>query len=197
MENVIIFQKRIRNIGIFPRRDKHFSVGSFSATLARMILKKVIAGGQTGVDRAALDAATESNIAIGGFCPQGRRSEDGTIPEKYPLIETVSKDYGVRTEMNVRQADGTLIITAGALTGGTKLTLEYAEQHRKPYFIVRLDGRPDIESAALWIMSNELETLNVAGPRESSMTGGIYDLAHDFLMRLFARLDSRPNSIRR
>jgi len=158
-----------------------------------MMLKKVISGGQTGVDRAALDAATASNIAIGGFCPQGRRSEDGAIPEKYPLIETVSKDYSVRTEMNVRQADGTLIITAGALSGGTQLTLEYAEKHRKPYLIVRLDGTPDIESAALWIMSNELETLNVAGPRESGMTGGIYARAHDFLMRLFARLDSLAN----
>lgn len=164
-----------------------------SATLARMILKKVIAGGQTGVDRAALDAAMESNIAIGGFCPQGRRSEDGTIPEKYPLIETASRDYGVRTEMNVRQADGTLIVTAGALTGGTKLTLEYAERYRKPYLIVRLDGKPDIESTALWIMSHELEALNVAGPRESSITGGIYARAHDFLMRLFARLDSQAN----
>jgi hypothetical protein len=159
---------------------------TISDKVNHMILKKVISGGQTGVDRAALDAAIESNILIGGFCPKGRLSEDGTIPERYPLVETVSKDYSVRTEMNVMNADGTLILTIGTLTGGTKLTAEYAERHHKPFRIVHLVGSADLKDVARWIISNEIKTMNVAGPRESGIVGGIYTQAHAFLMGLFA-----------
>ena len=150
-----------------------------------MILNKVISGGQTGVDRAALDAATESNISIGGFCPKDRRSEDREIPKKYPMIETESRAYHVRTKRNVIEADGTLILTIGSLSGGTKLTAAYAEIHNKPSLIVHLDSKVDLNEVAGWIISNEIKILNIAGPRESGVIGGIYALAHAFLMDLF------------
>jgi predicted Rossmann-fold nucleotide-binding protein len=87
---------------------------------------KVISGGQTGVDRAALDAALTLGIHCGGFCPKGRKSEDGTIPEKYPLVETLNDNYSERTERNVKTADGTLILIAGNPDRGTQLTIDYA-----------------------------------------------------------------------
>jgi hypothetical protein len=84
---------------------------------------KIISGGQTGVDRAALDAALALNIPCGGWCPKGRKAEDGPIPERYPLQETSSADYRVRTEKNVTDSDGTLILTRGPVTGGTAYTV--------------------------------------------------------------------------
>ncbi|MCD6446738.1 MAG: putative molybdenum carrier protein, partial [Candidatus Marinimicrobia bacterium] len=85
-------------------------------------MTKIISGGQTGADRAGLDAAMELNIPVGGWCPKGRKSEDGPIDNKYPLQETTSGDYRVRTERNVKESDGTLIFTLGKPTGGTALT---------------------------------------------------------------------------
>ncbi len=141
---------------------------------------KIISGGQTGVDRAALDAALELGIPCGGWCPKGRKAEDGPIPPQYPLQETTSADYRVRTEKNVTDSDGTLILTHGPVTGGTAYTVKLARKHKKPYLIVDLALPSDPKPALAWLLQNEIETLNVAGPRESKVPG-VHDLAVEFL----------------
>ncbi|HHO75184.1 MAG TPA: hypothetical protein ENN05_02005 [Deltaproteobacteria bacterium] len=155
------------------------------------MLKKIISGGQTGVDRAALDAAICAGIPIGGYCPRGRLSADGSIPAKYPLIETESKKYRVRTEMNVIESDGTLIISADTLSGGTKLTAEFALRHKRPFLIVHMDFSEDIKEAVSWIISNSIQVMNVAGPRESEPSGDIYDRSYAFLKNLFVEMESK------
>ena len=152
-----------------------------------MLLDKIVSGGQTGVDRAALDAALSQGLAIGGWCPAGRRAEDGSIPDRYPLSETRSRDYAVRTRRNVRDADGTLVLNAGALDGGTLVTVAYAGQRRKPHLVVQLDepchARP--EQVAAWLQANGIRILNVAGPRESKRPG-IYRQSSEFLKLLLS-----------
>ena len=102
-----------------------------------MRLRKIVSGGQTGVDRAALDAAMAHDVPVGGWCPKGRRAEDGVIPERYPLKETPSDAYEQRTAWNVRDSDGTLLITDGALEGGTALTMQEAKRQGRPVLHVR------------------------------------------------------------
>ena len=141
---------------------------------------KIISGGQTGVDRAALDLALESGIPCGGWCPRGRKSEDGMIDLRYPLEETHSKDYRVRTERNVRDSDGTLVITSGPMKGGTALTVTLTRKYRKPCLIVDLAPGGDQRMVGEWIERNGIKILNVAGPRESEVPG-IHDQTVDFL----------------
>ncbi|MFW5955765.1 MAG: putative molybdenum carrier protein, partial [Rhodothermales bacterium] len=97
------------------------------------MLKKIISGGQTGVDRAALDASRSLGLELGGWCPAGRRAEDGPIDRSYPLKETEDADYATRTRKNVVDSDGTLIVSPGPLSGGTKLTRELAEGYGRPF----------------------------------------------------------------
>ena len=149
-----------------------------------MVLK-IVSGGQTGVDRAALDAALSRSMVCGGWCPAGRRAEDGEIAPCYSLIETPSKNYARRTEWNVRDSDATLIVVEGEPTGGTALTIQFTEKYAKPYMIVDLDKLPTTDGLTEWIRVNDIQTLNVAGPREST-TPGIYRRAYDFLESWFA-----------
>src|SRR5690349_16555122 len=132
-------------------------------------LKKIISGGQTGVDRAAFDFALKYGIEIGGFVPRDRRAEDGTIPERYPnLIETNARNYAVRTELNVQNSDATLIISHGKLTGGSKLTKVLAQKHKKPVLhldLERLTTAEEIQMARKWLVSINCRELNIAGPR--------------------------------
>ncbi|HEY7840487.1 MAG TPA: putative molybdenum carrier protein, partial [Gammaproteobacteria bacterium] len=100
--------------------------------MSSALLQRIVAGGQTGVDRAALDAAIRHGIAHGGWCPRGRLAEDGTVPDRYALRETNSWDYAERTERNVLDSNGTLILNSGPLEGGTLLTREFAEEHGRP-----------------------------------------------------------------
>jgi len=149
-------------------------------------------GGQTGVDRAALDAAMESGLECGGWCPQGRRAEDGSIDIHYPLRETPDRDYGQRSEWNVRDSDATLILCFGArLAGGTAVTQKVAMRLMKPLRVVDPElvdpARGDTESICRWLADNGIATLNVAGPRESQQPG-IYRASKAFLLRLFADL---------
>lgn len=146
---------------------------------------KIISGGQTGVDRAALDAALETGIPCGGWCPKGRKAEDGRIADKYPLKETTSSKYAVRTEWNVRDSDGTLVITRGTPTGGTAYTIACVRIHKKPALVIDLDHFPKDETDILtaWLTANNIQTLNVAGPRESSMPG-IYNDAKELVLLL-------------
>ncbi len=122
---------------------------------------KIISGGQTGVDRAALDVGLTYDLVIGGWCPKNRKSLDGVIPDRYPLKETKSSDYRVRTEWNIRDSDGTLILNNGKLTGGTKLTHKLAIENSKPVFIAQLDEAYEIEDTLHWLKEHEIATLNV------------------------------------
>lgn len=133
--------------------------------------KKIVSGGQTGVDRAALDAAIAAGVPHGGWCPLGRLAEDGSIPEKYLLAETSTAEYRQRTEQNVIDSDGTLILARGPLNGGTRLTRSFARQHARPCLVVRLDQPVDIDQIHRWLRENQIQVLNVAGPRESENPG--------------------------
>ncbi|MCS6874024.1 MAG: putative molybdenum carrier protein [Pyrinomonadaceae bacterium] len=149
---------------------------------------KIVSGGQTGVDRAALDFAIESGIDYGGFVPKGRLSEDGKIPESYQnLVETETQNYDERTELNVIHSDATLIISFGKLTGGSLFTKEMAKKHAKPYLHIDLE-KLSIEEAAeevrQWLSSLQCEVLNVAGPRASS-NPEIYGKAKALLKMVF------------
>lgn len=140
-------------------------------------------GGQTGVDRAALDAAMDVGVSVRGWCPAGRLAEDGPVDAKYPLIETESAKYSIRTEWNVRDADATLIISPLPLEGGTLLTEQYAIKHRKPCFVV--DSRSSMALGRIrdWLAELGVADLNVAGPRESKQPG-IYALSYQFVASL-------------
>ncbi len=136
--------------------------------------RKIISGGQTGADRGGLDAAERLGIPRGGWCPRGRRAENGIIPRKYPLRETKATAYRVRTELNVLWADATLVFTYGPPAGGSRLTLELARRHRKPALHVDLAGTCAAEAARRirrWIGKLGVSILNVAGPREGSAAG--------------------------
>jgi len=142
---------------------------------------KIISGGQTGVDRAALDVALTLGMQCGGFCPKGRKSEDGTISEKYPLTETNSDNYPERTERNVKTSDGTLILTAGDPDRGTKLTIDLCRRHNKPCLVIDLNHQKDRADIKLWIEKNRIGTINIAGNRES-ISPGIHEKAYRFLL---------------
>jgi hypothetical protein len=148
-------------------------------------LERIVSGGQTGVDRGALDAAIALGIPHGGWCPRGRLAEDGTIPPDYELRETPSSDYPARTEQNVVDSDGTLILYRDRLLGGTELTRRLCLKHGRPVFAVDLAVEDDPDDVRRWIDEQAVRVLNVAGPRESSAPG-IGDEARRFLCRLFA-----------
>ncbi|MEP0546831.1 MAG: putative molybdenum carrier protein [Rhodothermales bacterium] len=147
-------------------------------------------GGQTGVDRAALDAALAAGVPVGGWCPLGRWAEDGPIPSRYPLRETPTPEVAERTRWNVRDADATLILTRGTPTGGTATTLEAVDALGKPRFVVDLAQMADVAPVAAWVRANGATVLNVAGPRESTAPG-IYAEAHRFMTRLLRALGGR------
>jgi len=134
------------------------------------MIQKIISGGQTGVDRAALDAAIKLTIPHGGWIPQGRLTEDGPLPAKYQLQETRSTSYADRTEKNVLEADATLIISRGPLTGGSEYTREMAVKHKRLWLHIDLDNIPAFQAAIAindWIAKKGIAILNVAGPRAS------------------------------
>ena len=151
--------------------------------MTKQLIKKIISGGQTGVDRAALDIAIFLNIPHGGFCPKGRIAEDGVISSRYHLQETPERDYVQRTEWNVCAADGTLILAKKPLTGGTLLTIKFAQKLKKPYLVFDLFKTQPIDSIVAWIEENHIKTLNIAGPRASS-SAGIYSLTYKILRKL-------------
>ncbi|MGH8581182.1 MAG: putative molybdenum carrier protein [Gammaproteobacteria bacterium] len=149
------------------------------------MIERVLSGGQTGVDRAALDAARAAKIAIGGWCSRGRRAEDGSISEQYPLSETPSAGYAQRTEWNVRDADGTLILKRGALEGGTALTVRIASRWLKPCRVIDLEDPPSAKVVIDWFAEDGIRVLNIAGPREAQQPG-IYTESLKFLRAVFS-----------
>ncbi|MCM2283382.1 MAG: putative molybdenum carrier protein [Desulfobacula sp.] len=138
------------------------------------MLKKIVSGGQTGADRAALDIALKFNMNHGGWIPKGRRAEDGPLKEKYRLTETGSEDYRERTKLNVIDSHGTVILSRGELTGGSKFTRTFAKLMGRPNCYVDLSQSEEFEAAVIlksFILENQILVLNVAGPRQSTMPG--------------------------
>jgi len=132
---------------------------------------KIVSGAQTGVDRGALNAALAEGVECGGWCPEGRKAEDGVIPERYPVTELSGSGYRQRTLKNVVDSDGTLIIYFGTLSGGTELTLIFCSKQQRPYLLIdasEITPQRAAERIAKFIDSNRIRTLNVAGPRASS-----------------------------
>ena len=153
--------------------------------------KQIISGGQTGVDRAALDFAIENDFTHGGWAPLGMKAEDGRIPQKYQLVELTEGGYRQRNRRNVQDSDATLIINLGALEGGTLQTLVFAQRLKKPHLVIQLDTGLTAETVAQtlsWLKQYGIETLNVAGPRESKRPG-VYALAVNFLIALKLHLE--------
>ena len=147
-------------------------------------IRKIISGGQTGADRAAFDFALEAGIESGGFVPKNRAAEDGRISEKYPhLVETETENPAERTELNVINSDATLILSHGELQGGSKLTKEFAEKHRKPFLHVdfsELTIQQAVEKTRIRLDSIDCESLNIAGARASE-DAEIYAKTKEFL----------------
>jgi hypothetical protein len=152
-----------------------------------MMVRKIISGGQTGADRAALDFALEWNIAHGGWIPKGRRAEDGKLPEKYRLKEMNSTDYARRTEQNVIDSDATLIFSHGKLTGGSLLTRRMALKNGRPWLhtdLLQTNSFSAAQSIHAWIEKLHIGVLNVAGPRQSQ-DRRIYRATFDILEAAF------------
>lgn len=149
-----------------------------------MAVRRVVSGGQTGVDRAALDVARELDLPIEGWCPKGRLAENGPIPDEYPLRETATADVAVRTELNVLHSDGTLVLSVGNPQDGTVLTRVCAEHHGKPLLVLDMEMSIAPEQFVSWIQANRITTLNVGGPRESYRQGFVYTKAYAVLSTL-------------
>jgi hypothetical protein len=153
-----------------------------------MPLTKIISGGQTGVDRAALDAALAVDFPCGGWCPADRKAEDGTIPDRYPMSLLALCDMGnarmarpvgqgnrPRTLKNVQGSDGTAILFNQSLTGGTKLTRDLCIREKKPFIVLdatQISVERAVKAIVRFIDENEIQTMNVAGPRASGWTEG-------------------------
>ena len=139
-----------------------------------MELKRIISGGQTGSDRGGLDAAIHLHIPHGGWCPRGRKAEDGSIPSKYKLKETGSQEYPVRTELNIVDSDATIVFTFGKAERGSALTLSLCQKHKKPSLHIDLLNKvsqPHVTLVSEWLKRTKIEVLNVAGNRESVSPG--------------------------
>ncbi len=149
----------------------------------------IISGGQTGVDRGALEAAIALGIPHGGWCPQGRLAEDGVIPARYTLRETDSPQYAVRTERNVLDSDATLIFCRGPTTGGTEWTRICAVRYGRPCLVVDLSQPVDWQKLRGWLGQVRPRLLNVAGPRESQAPG-IQQQVQQILIQLFTQQET-------
>ena len=144
------------------------------ADVDQWLVSEIVSGGQTGVDRAALDWASQRGVIHGGWCPKGRLAADGPLPDHYLLRETESTGYRQRTKLNVKDSDATLIFNMGPLDGGTLQTVRFAQTLRKPHLVVQIDEMA-LEAAAqnvrTWLVAGRFLTLNVAGPREEKRPG--------------------------
>ena len=150
------------------------------------ILEKIISGGQTGADQGALDGAIACGFPHGGSIPAGRKTEAGMLPLSYRMTELESDSYSDRTEQNVIDGDGTLILSHGPLTGGSALTEKIAQRLQKPCLHLdfsRLDLGEAGATAAAWVEASDIKVLNVAGPRASS-DPRIYEITRDLIILL-------------
>lgn len=140
-----------------------------------MALVKIVSGAQTGVDRAALDAALTAGFPCGGWCPSNRSAEDGLIPDKYPMSLLTEGGDRQRTLRNVHDSDGTAILFHQSLTGGTKLTRDLCIREKKPFVVLdanQITVERAVAAVLRFVQENEIQTLNVAGPRLSGWAEG-------------------------
>ncbi|MCL1986185.1 MAG: putative molybdenum carrier protein [Betaproteobacteria bacterium] len=138
------------------------------------VLEVIISGGQTGADRAALDFALERRLEIQGYCPRGRRAEDGPLDTKYPLQETKSAAYAPRTRLNVKLGDATLIFNGlPEYSAGTHTTIKYAREHKKKFKVLRAfpDVMKDAADLGRWLKKYAPLRINVAGNGEEKCPG--------------------------
>lgn len=157
-----------------------------------MALTKIISGGQTGVDRAALDAAMAVGFSCGGWCPADRKAEDGPIPDRYPMSLLTERGYRLRTLKNVQTGDGTAILFYQTLSGGTKLTRDMCIREKKPFIVLdatQIAVERAVKAVLRFIGEHEISTLNVAGPRASGWPEG-YQFA---LAVVSGVIDRRPD----
>jgi predicted Rossmann fold nucleotide-binding protein DprA/Smf involved in DNA uptake len=151
---------------------------------------KIISGGQTGVDRAALDVALQHGIACGGWCPAGRLDEFGKIPARYPVQELRHGDYSARTRQNVSESNGTVIIYDRQLSGGSSETVRFCRELNRPHQLIDT-STVSIETAADlirdFLAKHKIDILNIAGPRQSQWPEG-----YDYVVRTLERLIGKP-----
>ena len=157
------------------------------------MITRILSGGQTGADRAALDFAIKHHIPHGGWVPKGRKTEDGTLDQKYQLQKMPTDEYSKRTEKNIVDSDATLILSHASLTGGSALTQSLADKHGKPCIHIDL-SKVDIRKAVLiiniWIQRYKIKVLNVAGPRASKDLK-IYQATIDLLEAVLAKKEKK------
>ena len=155
---------------------------------------KIISGGQTGVDRAALDVALKNGIDCGGWCPAGRLDEVGRIPDRYPVRELEHGGFTERTLQNVKDSDGTVIIYSAKLSGGTEQTVRFCVEQQQPHQLIdasKISAEKSARSIADLVRKHKIDMLNVAGPRQSEWPEG-YDYAFRALETFLARCSHRP-----
>lgn len=158
------------------------------------MIKLIVSGGQTGADRAGLDAAIAAGVPHAGWCPAGRRAEDGRIPDHYQLRETPEREYMPRTRRNVVQSDGTVCFLLAGSSKGTQLTINLAHLVNRPCLLVALNSLTDDQAAQLladFVELTKIETLNVAGSRESKAPG-IHARVFAVISKLLSRAGDRP-----
>ena len=136
------------------------------------------------MDRAALDFALKYKFSCGGWCPRGRKAEDGSIPIHYPLKETSTASYDERTKQNIIDSDASLILYTDVPDRGTKQAIEFCISLKKPVLYHSLTEKPDFQKIRVWLKHYNVQTLNIAGPRESNAPG-IYEKSYNFLGLLF------------
>ena len=157
---------------------------------------RILSGGQTGVDRGALDAALDLGVECGGWCPAGRLAEDGIIPERYPVIELDNGGYAERTAQNVVDSDGTLIISNGEPMGGTRETIERCIENGKPYLIIKyreMSPAGAEENALRFLQNRNIRRLNVAGPRASQWPEG-HALTYQIMSAILRRISGQKDA---
>lgn len=176
----------------FARRDRALLADRHRHETSQTAARCVVSGGQTGVDRAALDAALALGLPIGGWCPAGRRAEDGPLPAGYPLTPTPSGNEAVRTELNLRDSDATLVLYRGEVGGGTRLTVQLARRLGRPLLLRDLDHPIVVAELTAWLRINHVLVLNCAGPRESERPG-IQAQAQALLTEIFAAWQAPPS----